>query len=249
MGRLKVIRTICAIGLLLTVGGIASGVSVESGGQASLGYTITPLPAGAADYQHTHAEAGFDIATGTPVSVVDDYSLPNSEAFAETSHSWGRATGDTAADLLGAANYASAGGSALQSWGYASTVHRVEFTLDAEQTIDIAYAFDAVTWVDSSSTAGSGFSVALAAIAIDGGLVYDSDPDWDDYVAVTGIGYEEKTLSDSGTISQLLAPGPHQVAFFLDTYENAIVPEPLTMLGVFGGVAGLTGYLRRRGRY
>jgi len=229
-------------GFLLAVSGTASGALVESGGWANVNYSIS-LPGSSTEYQHTHAEAGFDIATGTPISVDDDYGLPYSYSYASTSHSWGESEADTAADYLKASNYASADASVLESWGYGSTVYRVYFDLDTGQTIDIDYDFDGFIWVDSGNAAGSGFSTGLLSIEINGSPVYDSDPEWDDFVAVTGIGYDEMTLSDSGTISHLFAAGSHQIAFYVDTYENAAVPEPATICLL--GLGGL-GLLRRR---
>ena len=247
---MKKLIAICAVAaMFLAVSGIASGEAVQSGGWANVDYTISSLPDNATERQHTHAEAGFDIATGTPVSVDDDYTTPGySYAYAETSHSWGEGEADTSLDYLRAANYASAGGSALESWGYGSTVYRVDFTLDTAQTIDIGYLFTGKIWVDSDSSAGSGFSTGLLSIEIDDVLVYDSDPNCDHFVEVTGIGYEEKTLSDSGTISHQFATGAHQIAFFVDTYENAAVPEPSSAVAIIGLLAtgGALWWRRRR---
>ncbi|MBN1457487.1 MAG: PEP-CTERM sorting domain-containing protein [Sedimentisphaerales bacterium] len=210
---------------------------VDSGGWASLDYCITTLPGTVTEYQHTHAEAGFDIATGTPVSVDDDYGLPISYAYASTSHSWGQSQADTGTDRLEAANYASADALVTESWGYGSTVYRVNFTLDMEQTIGIGYDFNGYVWVNSLSPDGAGFSTGLLAIEIDNVLVYDSDPEWDDFVEVIGVGYDELTLGDVGTLCPTLAAGPHEIAFFLDTYENAEVPEPATLcLLAFGSL-------------
>ena len=186
---------ICAaMTMFLAVSGTAIGDLVESGGWAQVDYTIS-LPGSPTEYQHTHAEAGFDIATGTPISEDDDYDLPNSSSYASTSKSWGESKADTGSDYLKAANYASADASVLESWGYGSTTYRVDFTLDTAQSIDIGYDFTGSIWVDSSSTAGSGFSAGLFAIEIDDLLVYDSDPEVDDFVAVTGIGKYEMGLS------------------------------------------------------
>lgn len=227
---------------LLAVSGTAIGDPfVESGGWANVVYTIS-LPGSPTEYQHTHAEAGFDIATGTPISVDDDYGLPYSYSYASTSHSWGESKADTGSDYLYAANYASADASVLESWGYGSTIYRVDFTLDAAQTIDIGYDFDGFISVDSDSAAGSGFSVGSLSIWIDDpGMDGDPAYDFDDFVAVTGIGYDSKDLSDSGTLSHPFAVGSHQIAFNVDTYENAVVPVPAAvLLGMLGlGAAGL----------
>ena len=240
---MKKLMTICVVmTMVLAVSGTAIGDPlVESGGWANVDYTISWLSS-PTEYQHTHAEAGFDIATGTPISVDDDYGLPNSYSYASTSHSWGESEADTDSDYLYAANYASADASVLESWGYGSTVYRVDFTLDTAQTIDIGYEFDGFIWVNSGSTAGSGLSFGLLSIWIDDpGMDGDPAYDFDDYVAVTGIGYEEMTLSDSGTISHLFAAGLHQIAFNVDTYENALVPVPgAVLLGILGlGAVGI----------
>jgi len=246
---MKKLITICAVvGLVLAVSGVVNaGLSVESGGWAQLDYTVS-LPGNAtiiSEYQHTHAEAGFDISTGTPVSTMDDYTQTYSYADAYTSHSWGKSEADTVADYLRAENYASAGDGAYESWGYGSTVYRLDFSLPSATTVDIDYNFDGSIWVDSASPAGSGFSTGLASIWIDGTMEYDSDPSWDDYVEVIGIGSASKGLSDSGTIPYNFSAGSHEIAFFVDTYENAAVPAPGAIL--LGGIGiGLVGWLRRR---
>jgi hypothetical protein len=241
MRRLIIVCTV--VGLVLVSNSATNAVAVESGGWASLDYSIA-LPAGASEYQHTHAEAGFDIATGTPVSTDDDYTQPYSYAYASISHSWGESEADTSQDYLGAANYASADGSVLESWGYGSTIYRLSFTLGTQETIDIGYTFSGNIWVDSSSTYGSAFSVGLCSIEIDDIQVYDSDPDWDDYVEVIGVGSASKDLSDSGTIPHVFEPGSHEIVIILDTYENAAVPEPTTICLL--GLGGLSLLRRKR---
>ena len=240
--------TICVImTMILAVSGVANAApNVSSGGWAQLDYTVTlPGATNISEYQHTHAEAGFDISTGTPVSTVDDYTQPYSYAYASTSHSWGEGKADTTADYLRAENYASAGGSAGESWGYGSTVYRLDFSLPCATSVDIDYVLTGNIWAQSSIAGGSAFSVGLAMIEIDGAMVYDSDPDWDDYVEVIGIGSASKNLADSGTISYSCAAGSHEIAFFVDTYENATVPAPGAIL--LGGIGvGLVGWLRRR---
>jgi hypothetical protein len=242
--------TICVVAtMLLTVGGVVNaGPTVESGGYLKLDYSVA-LPGSAtsiSEYQHTHAEAGFDISTGLPVDVKDDYTVPGySSAYASTSHSWGESIADTTADYLSAENYASADGSVSESWGYGSTIYRLYFTLGSEETIDIDYDLTGNVWAESTSVDGSAFSLGLASIWIDGTMEYDSDPLWDDYVEVNGIGSAFKDLSDSGTISYLFDAGSHVVAFYMDTYENAMVPAPgAILLGSIG--VGLVGWLKRR---
>jgi hypothetical protein len=244
----KLVTIYTVIVLILAVSGVANAApTVSSGGLAQLYYTVT-LPPGAtsiSEYQHTHAEAGFDISTGTPVSTVDDYTQPYSVAFASTSHSWGFSKADTTMDYLSAENYASADGLAYESWGYGNTIYRLNFTLDNEATIDIEYALFGNVWAQSTIVGGSAFSVGLASIEIDGNMVYDSDPDWDDYVQVVGIGSAVKDLSDSGMISHLFNQGSHEIAILVDTYENAAIPAPAAIL--LGGIGvGLVGWLRRR---
>jgi len=216
---------------LLIGGGVASAVPalVESGGYASLEYCITTLPGNATEYQHAHAEAGFDIATGTPVSVSDDYGYPIAYAYASTSNSWGAGQADADIDYLDAENYASADELVTESWGYGSTVYRVNFILDSEQTIGIGYTFEGYIWDDSISPYGEAFSTGLLSIEVDGVMLYDSDPEWDDFVEVFGIGYDEKDLYDEGNLCPTLDAGPHEIAFYVDTYENASVPEPATL--------------------
>ena len=233
----------------MAVSGVVSAVpTVDSGGFVKLDYAIT-LPGSAtnvSEYQHTHAEAGFDILTGTPVDVDDDYTVPGySYAYASTTHSWGESKADTAADYLRAENYASAGGSASESWGYGLAIYSLSFTLSTAQTIDVGYTLTGNVWAQSNIVGGSAFSVGLACIEIDNTMVYDSDPSWDDYVEVIGIGSASKDLSDSGNISHFFSVGSHEIAIFVDTYENAVVPAPgAILLGSIG--IGLVGWLRRR---
>jgi hypothetical protein len=247
---MKNLIIICVVAtMLLTVGGVVNAVpTVESGGYLKLDYSVT-LPGsatGISEYQHTHAEAGFDISTGLPVDVKDDYTVPGySSAYASTSQSWGESKADTTADYLSAANYASAGGVSRESWGYGSTIYRLYFTLSNEETIDIDYELTGDVWVESTIVDGSAFSVGLAGIWIDGTMEYDSDPFWDDYVEVNGIGSVSKDLSDSGTISYLFDAGSHEITFLVDTYENAVVPVPGAVL--LGGIGvGIVGWLKRR---
>jgi hypothetical protein len=247
---MKNLIIICVVAItLLAVSGVVNAVpTVKSGGYLKLDYSVT-LPVGAtgiSEYQHTHAEAGFDISTGLPVDVSDDYTVPGySSAYASTSQSWGESKADTTADYLSAANYASAGGVSRESWGYGSTIYRLYFTLSGGATIDIDYELTGNVWAESTIVDGSAFSVGLASIRIDTIEVYDSDPLWDDYVEVNGIGSASKDLSDSGTISHLFGAGSHEIAFYVDTYENAAVPAPGAIL--LGGIGiGIVGWLKRR---
>jgi len=243
----KLITIYTVIGLILAVSSVANAApTVSSGGYARVDYTVT-LPGSATDiieYQHTHAEAGFDISTGTPVSTADDYTQPYSYAYASTLYSWGEGKADTTTDYLSAENYAAAGGLFPESWGYGLAIYRLSFILPTAQTIDIGYALTGNVWAQSTIVGGSAFSVGLASIEIDGAMVYDSDPYWDDYVEVVGIGSASKDISESGTISHLFGQGSHEIAIFVDTYENAAIPAPAAIL--LGGIGvGLVGWLRR----
>lgn len=237
-----------AIAIFLFSAVTTYAIPVESHGTARLDYTIN-LPANiinVSEYQHTHAEAGLDISTGIPSDVSDDYTSPGfSSSIAQTTHSWGYAEADTANDYIETQHFASADSSVSESWGYGYPIYKLFFTLGAQETIDIGYSFNAHIWVNSMDDSGSAFSTALFSIYLDNysTLLYDPAPD---FVSVNGIGFQEKYLSDAGSISHVFGPGDHQIIYTLDSYGNAVVPEPGTLLLLCLGMIGLVGFIKRR---
>lgn len=240
--RKPLVITLAALLMISLFAGAAMALPlVQSQGWAELDYTVS---VSGAPYVITHAEAGIDIQTGTPVAT--DHHGTDVDANAEIpGYSWGHAEVDP--DYIYASSFASAEG---ESWGYGAAFAGLTFT--GSGIVDIDYEFTGRIQADSSVDFGSAVSIATLWIVIDpvyspGGAIVDCADDYwyGDIMMVSGTDAQLRTLSDSGIFSYDFGPGDHEILLSVDSYNNAAVPIPGAAWLLGPGLIGLAG-LRKR---
>lgn len=239
--------------------------SVYSWVNSTLKYNVTLPPGATITLQslYAHGEIGYDISSGVPAveatSAVDttDPDWPYAYAYAHDPFIYGDS------DAMGPypehpenqntlwAYTWSDNSDHPETWGRAQASYRVHFGLSESATVTVSClraggtSNQAGAYSDSES--GSAFALGLASVYADNYsiLLWDSDPENDDYLEVHGIGGGQKNYPQNPLIEYTFGPGAHDIAITADAYSNASVPLPGAIFLLGPALAGLAG-LRRR---